>query len=277
MPKRFLIASCFVFLFCSLTLYSQTAAHEPGQETVTGTVVSSSLRTVVIKTEGDRYQLFISDRDTARPRTIPVGSTVRITYLPTDQEGVRLARRITVVSAAPQPAPAAARQGSPQTQEDALPPSVRRLERELERGFRKYGVGLRAGPTLDPELITTGIHANLGTLFDRNFSLRPNFEFAFGEVSKLFGLNFEGLYRLPFSARDKRWTTYVGGGPGFFFIDRNFERAARGDRNIDFDEFDFNAGLNILTGVQFRSGMFLEAKTTVYASPHLRVIVGYNF
>ena len=61
-------------------------------------------------------------------------------------------------------------------------------------------------------------------------------------------------------------------------MNQNFERAARGQsREIDFDDFDFNAGWNILSGVQFRGGMFVEAKTTVYASPHFRMIVGYNF
>jgi hypothetical protein len=190
-----------------------------------------------------------------------------------NQAGVQLSRRVTVVSAPAQGAAAAPADADA----DAIPPSVRRLEREIERSARRYGLGVRAGAALDPEVLLVGVHANLGSIFTRPLSLRPNVEFAFGEVTRLFAINPEVLYRLPFTPAGGRWTAYLGGGPSFAFIDQSFERAAEGDRNIDFDEFDFEAGLNVLTGIEFRNGMFMEAKTTVYATPHLRFIVGYNF
>jgi hypothetical protein len=70
---------------------------------------------------------------------------------------------------------------------------------------------------------------------------------------------------------------YVGAGPCLSFIHRNFERAAAGTNSIDFGEFDFQSGLNVLSGIEFRSGFFVEGKTTVWASPHLRLSFGYLF
>jgi hypothetical protein len=247
------------------------------QTTTSGTVVSTTRTTIVVRTDDSRYQLFVFDRDTVKPRSVAVGSSVQVVSVPGGEPGARLARAITVSGAPPA---ASSRPGGTQASRDTdvIPPTVRELERDIERGAKRYGVGVRAGAALDPELILVGVHANLGTVFTRNISFRPNVEFAFGEVTNLFAINLEALYRLPISPRAGRWSAYLGAGPGFGFSDQNFERAARGEsRDIDFDDFDFNAGFNILSGVQFRSGMFVEAKTSVYSSPHFRMIVGYNF
>jgi len=50
-------------------------------------------------------------------------------------------------------------------------------------------------------------------------------------------------------------------------------------RNIEFGNFDFDAGFNILTGVQFRRGTFFEVKTSLHSrpAPTLRLMLGYNF
>ena len=122
-----------------------------------------------------------------------------------------------------------------------------------------------------------GAHARLGPFFSRNLSFRPNVEFGFGEVTKLFAINLEGIYRLPLTEPRSRWSIYVGAGPNLTFMHRNFEEAAAGENGIDFGEFKFNAGLNILTGVEFRNGMFFEIKATAYTGPHLRLLVGYTF
>ena len=47
----------------------------------------------------------------------------------------------------------------------------------------------------------------------------------------------------------------------------------------DLRRVDFDAGFNILVGMQSRRGMFVEAKTSLWArpAPVLRLIVGYNF
>jgi hypothetical protein len=117
----------------------------------------------------------------------------------------------------------------------------------------------------------------LGPFFHRDVFLRPNVEFGIGEVTTMAALNFEAVYRLPITARQSRWSVYIGAGPGFNFIDRNFEEAEFGNREIDFDDFDFEGSLNLLAGVEFRNGMFLELKSTAYSRPQTRLIVGYSF
>jgi hypothetical protein len=269
-------ASIFGMFAPSAMSQQSSSSQDEGERTDSGRVVSSTRNVVVIRTDDNRYHLFVFDRDTSRPGTIAIGSSVRVVSVPGGEPDARLARSITV--SAPPPASGGAPGTQPQATTDVIPPTVRRLERDIERGARRYGVGVRAGAALDPELITLGVHANLGTVFTRSISVRPSAEFAFGEVTNLFALNLEALYRLPISPRQGRWSAYIGAGPSFSFIDQNFERAAQGNsREIDFGDFSFDAGFNILTGVQFRGGMFLEVKTSVYSSPHLRMMVGYNF
>lgn len=156
------------------------------------------------------------------------------------------------------------------------PPAVRDLERSIQRQFRRFQVGLRTGLALDPELVSLGAHAQIATGFSRNVIFRPNIEFAFGELTTLFALNFEALYRLPVTSRQARWGAYVGAGPGVNFAKQSLTRK---DRNVDFDDLDTDVSFNIFGGIQNRNGMFLELKTSVYAdpSPSLRLIVGYNF
>jgi hypothetical protein len=128
-------------------------------------------------------------------------------------------------------------------------------------------------------LILVGVHAQVGRFFNRDIYFRPNVEFAFGEVTALFALNPEVIYRLPVSSREGRWSTYVGFGPGFNFLHQDFERIDGSGSRIDFGDFKSDVGLNILGGLRYRTGMFVELKTSVYSdpSPTLRMIVGYNF
>jgi len=239
-------------------------------ETFEGVVVSSSRETLTVRSNSGQHQLFVFERGMKRPATIPAGSRVRITWIPGDDPGVRTATDVTVLQAPAQdpkagPAP-------------VVPPEVRRLERDIERQMRRYQAGVRAGVALDPELILVGLHAQVGPFFNRDVYFRPNVEFGFGEVTAMFGLNPEFIYRLPISSRQGRWSTYVGLGPGFNLLHQNFERE-EGDSRIDFGDFKSDVGLNILGGLRYRGGMFLELKTTVYSdpSPTLRLIVGYNF
>jgi hypothetical protein len=203
-----------------------------------------------------------------------VGSTVRVVSTPGEEAGVRVASEITTLAAAP-PAPPSVGTQTPQ----AIPPEVRRLERDIERQVRRYQLGVRAGVALDPELVLLGVHAQVGPFFSPEVYLRPNVEFAYGEVTALFALNFEAIYRLPVSSRQGRWSTYVGVGPGFSFLHQNFEGTTGEGTRIDFGDFHSDVGLNILGGLRFRSGMFMELKTSVYSrpAPTLRLIVGYNF
>jgi hypothetical protein len=160
-----------------------------------------------------------------------------------------------------------------------VPPEVRRVERDIERQVRRYQIGVRAGVALDPELILIGTQAQVGPFFTRDIYFRPNVEFAWGEVTALFALNAEVIYRLPITSRTGRWSSYVGIGPGFNFLHQNFEKTTGSGNRIDFGDFHSDTGLNILGGVRYRSGMFMELKTSVYSqpSPTLRLVVGYNF
>jgi hypothetical protein len=263
-----------VLLMLAAVLFTmRPAAAQTDESTFTGTVASSTRNTLVVRNTEGQHRLFVFDRGLRRPAAIPVGSQVRITYYAGDDPGVLNATAVTVVQAAP-----AAGAGGAQTEGPVVPPEVRRTERAIARQARRYQAGVRAGVGLDPELVLLGVHAQVGPFFNPDIFLRPNVEFAFGEVTALFGLNLEAIYRLPISTRSGRWSAYVGGGPGFNLIHQNFEREEGGDR-IDFGDFKSDTGLNILGGLRFRSGVFTELKTSVYANsaPTLRLIVGYNF
>jgi hypothetical protein len=275
--RTLLWSVAFAGLFVATPAEAQDtrALNQGEQSTLTGLVASSSPNTLVVRGENDQFQLFVFNRDTTKPRTIAVGSTVRVVSVPGDELGVRLAREITTVSAPSATQPA----GTSTTRTQPIPPEVRRLERDIERQVRRYQLGVRTGVALDPELILLGVHAQVGPFFHPDVYLRPNVEFAYGEVTALFALNLEAIYRLPVSSRTGRWSTYVGVGPGFTFLHQNFETTTGEGRRIDFGDFHYDVGLNILGGLRYRSGMFTELKTSIYANPAptLRLILGYNF
>lgn len=251
------------------------SSQQMNENSLTGTVVSSSPNTITLRTENGLYQLFVFARGAARPGAIANGTRVRITSTQGDDLDYRVASDVTVVESTGPQQPGTSAQPAP-----AVPPAVRSIERDIERAVRKYRVGVRTGVGLDPEVILAGVHAEVGPFFHPDVALRPNVEFAFGEVTTLFALNLEAIYRLPVSSREGRWSAYAGLGPGFNFLHQNFERAASGEGDrIDFGDFDASVGLNVLGGIKYRSGMFIELKSSVYASPapSLRIIFGYDF
>jgi hypothetical protein len=243
-----------------------------------GTVVSTSRATVVVKTGDGLYQVFVIDRDTARPQTIPMQAPVRVTFTPTaDPSAPPIAESVQVTGPAP-PKVAALTGDVPAAEpvDEPVPASVRQLERNIQRQTRRWRLGVRGASALDPELFMFGVHSRLGPFFNENFWALPNLELGFGELTTLVGLNFEGIYRLPVTVRTSRWSMYVGGGPALSFSHRNFvEETDRG--KIDFGDLDLDVGFNFLLGVAAREGMFLEMKTTAYSLPTLRFVIGYNF
>ena len=270
----------FVLPFVGLAQGTRDTAQDSDEMAVTGVVTSSSPATLVVRGENGRYQLFVFDRYTTRPRTIARGSRVRVSSVAGDEPEVRIARNVSVLSA-PTTAGTAGTTGGAQGQivtgsDEVVPPAIRDLERSIQRQFRRLQVGLRTGIALDPELVLLGAHAQIATGLSRNVIFRPNVEFAFGELTTMFALNFEALYRLPVSSRQARWGAYVGAGPGVNFVKQSLTRE---DRNVDFDDLDTDVSLNLFGGIQNRNGMFVELKTSVYAdpAPSLRLIVGYNF
>jgi hypothetical protein len=151
-------------------------------------------------------------------------------------------------------------------------------QRDVTAEAHRLQAGVRGGVALDPELLVFGLQAQFGPLFNANTFFRPSVEFAFGEVTAMFGFNGEFIYRLPMSSREDRWSPYFGAGLGINLLHQNFDREEGGKR-IDFGDFHSDTALNILGGVRNRSGVFLELRTSVYSepSPTLRLMVGYNF
>lgn len=270
------LSSC-IFSLCIASALLPTPAMAQdtatGETTISGTVVSSTRSTLVVQTGDNQFQLYTFESDANRPRNLLSGTRVRVVSSPGDEAGVRVASSVTVLEPPPK-----VQEGASTRPEPVVPTSVRRLERDIERQARRWRAGVRAGAGLDPELILFGVHAQAGPFFTRDLTFRPNIEFAFGEVTTMFAVNLEAVYRLPVTVRGGRWSAYIGGGPGFNFLHQNFE-AQDGDRDIDFGDFDYTTGFNILSGVQFRRGTFFEVKTSIYSrpAPVLRLIFGYNF
>ena len=136
-------------------------------------------------------------------------------------------------------------------------------------------MGVRAGAAFDPELFTFGVQSQIGPIFHPRVLFRPNAEFAFGEVTDLISLNLEAIYRFSSASRVRNWTPYIGAGPALIFIHQSFQQG----RDINFGNFDYETGFNVLVGTQSRKGTFVELKSSLYSgpAPKLRLIVGYTF
>jgi hypothetical protein len=279
--RTFLTTSvCSLLIACALSPVSAmsqeatTSSQRQSENSIEGTVVSSTRDTLVVRTEDKQFQLFVFDRYTTKPRSLANGTRVRVVSTSADETGARVASTITILESTPKE-----QGGSAPAQAEPIPPAVRELEHDIKRQARRWRLGVRAGAALDPELIMFGVHSQLGPIFHRDVFFRPNAEFAFGEVTDLIALNLEGVYRLPVVSRGANWSPYIGAGPGFTFLHQSFQTTQGQGRNIDFGNFDFETGFNILTGVQFRRGTFFEVKTSIYSrpAPTLRLIFGYNF
>ncbi len=273
-----ILYTCSVLMVCAilsaLALSQESSSSSRRDETtIEGTVVSTSRQTLVVRTEDNDFQLFVFDHNTTKPRMIAAGTRVRVISTPGEQKGSRLASNVTALEGSPD-----AKAETAQPQAKPLPPAVRDLEQDIKREARRWHLGVRAGAALDPEVCMFGVHSQIGPIFNRNFLFRPNAEFAFGEVTDLIALNLEAVYRLPVSSRGRNFSAYIGAGPGFTFLHQNFERQQGQGRNIDFGNFDYESGFNVLAGIQKRH-TFYEIKTSLWArpAPTLRLIVGYTF
>jgi len=273
MPTRVVILACCVLLastFIVLPTEGQndtSSSQAANENTLEGTVVSASRDTLVVRTDEDKFQLFTYDRGAVRSRSLAPGARVRVTAGPADENGTRSASNVTVLTAAG---------GTDKSAQAApVPQKVRDVESDIKREGRRWRMGVRAGAAFDPELFMFGIQSQMGPIFHPRVLFRPNAEFAFGEVTDLIALNFEAVYRLSAASRRGNWTPYVGAGPAMIFIHQNFESG----RKIDFGNFDYETGFNILAGMQSRRGTFIELKTSLYSgpAPKFRLIFGYNF
>jgi len=255
-------------LFISTVFLMPVHAQELQLTTITGDVNSVNRSTMVVKATDGRFLLYSFDQNTTKPGTIQAGSQVRVTSYPSGDAGFRIAYVVTVLREGPPPA------GAAPSEPDVVPLEIRDLEHSIQRASHKFHLGLSGGMALDPELVVIGMHAQFGPFFSRNLFFRPGVEFDFGEVTKLFGINAEVVYRLPVTRRFETWSMYWGGGPAFIFAGQSFGR-----NEINFSDFRYDSALNILVGVQRRSGLFAEVKASVFAdpAPSLRLLVGYTF
>ncbi len=238
-------------------------AQNSSQLATSGTVVSVGNNTMVVKDSANRYGLFVFDKATVKPATLAPGSMVRVFSTQTDDAEVRLASVVQVI----QP-------GAPASPEpDIVPESISDAEKEINRAVRKFHLGIKGGMALDPELMDVGIHARFGPFFSKNVQFRPSIDFSFGEVTKLFAINADVIYNMSSNPGARR-TVYFGIGPQF-----NFAEQSLSNRDVDFSEFHYSTAMNILLGLRWRSGLFTEMATSVYAkpAPTLRLLVGYSF
>jgi hypothetical protein len=223
---------------------------------------------MVVRTENNQFRLFVFDSDTVRPKGLTPGAHVRVLSNSTDEPDVRVATRVSVLDSVTA--------SQTETPPDVAPPpkEMSAVQREIEKQTRRWQLGVRVGAGLDPEIFLIGVHSAIGPIFSRDFHLRPNVEFGFGELTDMIAINLEGAYRLPFTFRHGRWSSYVGAGPSLNFVHQGLEH-----REVDFGNFEFESGLNIFSGVRFRRGTFVEVKANVWAHsvPVLRLILGYTF
>jgi len=182
----------------------------------------------------------------------------------------------TAAEQIPPDAPSAQGTSGDKGAQSAPPPEkVRNVEGEIKRESRRWRLGVRAGAAFNPELFLFGVQSQIGPIFHPRVQFRPNAEFAFGEVTDLIALNLEGVYRFSARYREGNWTPYIGAGPAMILIHQNFQRG----REIDFGNFDYETGFNVLIGTQDRRGTFFEMKTSLYSgpAPKLRLIIGHTF
>jgi hypothetical protein len=234
-----------------------------------GTITSIGRGSVVVRTDQGRYVVYTIDRDTQRPGSLAVGSRVTIVTFSDEREPSPTAQTITVL-------PRAQGLAESNAEPDPVPPDVRRLESQIERQARRYRAGVEVGAALDPELVSLDAFATLGPFFSRNAYFRPNLEFAFGEVTTLFGIHLDGIYTLPGVTRSMRWAPYVGAGPTFSFSHRGFEDQQDGQR-FDFGEFEWHNGVNFIVGARNPNGVFFEMKSTAWGAANIRLLGGFEF
>jgi hypothetical protein len=256
----------------------QPASVQKSQEErrTVGTVEAVGQASIVLRLDPGSFMVFTVDRDTIRPKTLTKGARVSVVTLTSDTEPAPTALGIDVLPSPQGLAPATAEAAA----EDPVPLQVRRLESQIEHGARKYRAGLMIGAALDPELISLAGSATMGPFFTRDFQFRPSLEFAFGELTTLFGIHLDAIYTLPGMPRSIRWSPYLGIGPSFAFSHRNFEEervdGTQVDR-FDFGDFSWNNGLNFIVGARSPKGVFFELKATAYGISKVRLMGGFEF
>lgn len=247
-------------------LHTIPASAQDTATTVTGTVAGATRHTLTVNLGPGQYQVYTYALRAKKPvDTLPIGTQIRVVSTPGYEPDLRVAQEVTVI------------QNVAPTQGDInVPSQVTQLSEDIERSLKYFQFAVRGGVALDPELVMVGVHAQFGPFFRTGLSFRPGVEFGLGEVTAMVGFNFEMIYRLPFTQRTSRWSTYFGAGVGVNLIDQDFEDPSQ---RVNFGDFTTDTAMNLVGGVRNRSGLFLEMRTSVWSqpSPALRLYVGYQF
>jgi hypothetical protein len=192
-----------------------------------------------------------------------------------------LPHRVAAQQSHPQVALATLSQQTQSGQQSNVPAEARQAEAAVERTVRRLRMGVTGGIALDPELIDVGVHAAFAPIFVPGLEFRPGVEIGAGELTTLFGINLDVLYRLPGSSPQTRWRPYIGGGQNFALSHETFDSDTvqiDDDTNrFDFSDTDFNSGFNFIAGARSRGGMFLEMRATAWGVSMVRLLAGFNF
>jgi hypothetical protein len=244
--------------------------HQAERRTV-GTVAAVGHGSLVLRTDQGGYVIFEFTRDTIHAQPVTTGARVSVVTSTSDTDEAPTALAIDTL---PKP------QGLAEQAPDPVPSQVLRLEQQIARQARRYRAGVQAGAGLDPEMISLNAFAQLGA-FNRNLAFRPNVEFAFGELTTLFGLHLDALFSLQGMSRSSRWVPYLGAGPTFALSHRGFEETTvNGEdevKRFDFGDFSWNNGFNFIVGARSPKGTFFELKATAYGISKIRMMAGFEF
>ena len=173
-------------------------------------------------------------------------------------------------------------------QQSNLPVEAQRAEDAVQRNVRRFRVGVQGGTGLDPELIMAGAHATFGPVFHRGIDFRPGVEVGLGELTTMFAVNLDVLYTFGRTGNNStaEWVPYIGAGPSLGLSHRGFEideddvdvgDGQIGRNRFDFDDTDFNGGMNFIAGARRRNGLFVELAATAWGVSSIRMMAGYDF
>src|SRR5437879_1244066 len=84
---RSLLIACALLPLSAMSQETTTSSQGQNENTVEGTVVSSTRDTLVVKTDDNQFQLFTFDRDTVKPRSLPAGTRVRVVSTAGEEAG----------------------------------------------------------------------------------------------------------------------------------------------------------------------------------------------
>src|SRR5438094_10259009 len=82
-----LLVACALLPVSAMSQETTTSSQGQNENTVEGTVVSSTRDTLVVKTDDNQFQLFTFDRDTVKPRSLPAGTRVRVVSTAGEEAG----------------------------------------------------------------------------------------------------------------------------------------------------------------------------------------------